>query len=71
MQQLKPGGGGRGLDLHGEPEIDAVGLRQVLLERFAAAPNVDNLRMVRRQNPINNSKAPQSPIGQTGVAILE
>jgi hypothetical protein len=27
--------------------------------------------MVRRQNPINNSKAPQSPIGQTGVAILE
>jgi hypothetical protein len=59
------------LDLHGEPKIDAVGLRQVLVERFAAAPDIDNLRMVVRQNPINNSKASQPPIGQTGVAIPE
>jgi len=49
--------GRRGLDLHGKPEVGAVSLRQMCLERIEAAPDVDDLRMVRSQNSIDNPKA--------------
>src|SRR5260370_30466113 len=61
----------RGLDLYGKAEIDAVRLSQVLLERVEAAPDVDDLRMVRSQEPIDDPEALEPPIGLAGITILE
>jgi hypothetical protein len=55
----------RGLDLHGKPEINTVRLRQVPLECVEAAPDVDDLRMVRSQNPIDDPE-----VLETGSDLL-
>ena len=49
--------GWRGLKLDGKPEVGAVSLRQMCFERVEAAPDVDDLRMVRSQELINHPKA--------------
>ena len=46
----------RRLDLYGKAEIDTVRLRQMLLEGLEAAPDIDDLRMVCGQKPIDDSK---------------
>ena len=60
-----------GLDLYGEAEIDAVRLSQVLLECLEAAPDVDDLRMVRSQEPIDDPEALEARVRQAGVTIVE
>jgi len=42
----------------------------VLLESLEAAPDVDDLRMVRGQEPVDNPEAFEPWIGLAGVAIL-
>jgi hypothetical protein len=37
----------RGLYLHGKPEIGAMRLRQMRLERIETAPDIDDLGVVR------------------------
>jgi hypothetical protein len=47
----------RRLVLHAKPEVHAVGLSQVHLEGLKGAPDVDDVRMIRRFEPVDDSKA--------------
>ena len=59
------------MDLYGKPEGDTVRLGQVLLEGLKTAPNVEDLRMVRSQQPIDDPEAFEPPIRPAGIAIRE
>jgi len=61
----------RWLDLYGKAEIDAVRLSQMPLECLDAAPDIDDLRMVRGEQPIDDPEALDARIRLAGVTILE
>src|SRR5205807_6766496 len=61
----------RRLDLHGISNINAVKLGQVPIERLEAVPDIDNLSMVRGEDPVDDAEALQPLVMLAGVAIFE
>src|SRR5215469_5421123 len=60
-----------GIALNAEPEFDAVWLSQVPIEGFEAVPDVDDLRMVRGDDPVDDLETLQARVGPAVVAVIE
>src|SRR5215469_5395861 len=60
-----------GIALNAEPEFDAVWLGQVPIEGPEAVPDVDDLRVVRGDDPIDDPETLQAWVGPAVVAVIE